>query len=79
MATSSFTIPTSELIRKQLSMRQDMALKTESDEKLGVCNACGCPLKLKVHVPASHIKKHTSEAVKRELDPRCWIPAEIAA
>lgn len=77
--TSFFTVPTAAFIRAQLSMRQDMALATSSDERLGVCVACGCPLKLKVHVPASHIKKYTSEAVRKALDPQCWIPPEIDA
>lgn len=71
--TRWFTKPASELIRKQLSMRNEMALTTSTDESLGVCNACGCPLKLKVHCPMVHIEHHMSAEVEKSLDPRCWI------
>lgn len=71
--TRFFTVPAAELIRKQIGMKRDMALFTSHDENLGVCEACGCPLKLKVHVPISEIKEHMDSESKTHLDSRCWI------
>lgn len=68
-----FTEPISEKIRTQLEIKNDLQLKTVQDEKLTVCSACDCPLKLKVWAPLEHILRHTSEETKTRLDPRCWI------
>lgn len=74
--TSIFTIPVSNAIRSELKRRKDMNLETPHDEKLGVCSACSCPMKLKVHVPLnSFLHKMAGDAVA-DLDPRCWILRE---
>lgn len=71
--TKYFTQPVADTIRTQLEMRGDMQLRTGHDDKLTVCSACDCPLKLKVWVPLEHILAHTPEDTKTKLDPRCWI------
>jgi hypothetical protein len=71
-----FTIPASELIKKQLERAHEMKLTTPLDNQLNVCSACLCPLKLKVHFPLAFILKHMSEEVKAKLDGRCWILGE---
>jgi hypothetical protein len=71
-----FTIPASELIKKQLERAHEMKLTTALDNQLNVCSACLCPLKLKIHFPLAFIIKHMSEEVKAKLDPRCWITKE---
>lgn len=71
-----FTQPVAERIRAQLAMKNDMNLTTALDDKLQVCAACSCPLKLKVHTPMAHIKEHLSEEVKAALDKNCWILSE---
>ena len=71
--TRWFTIPASELIRKQLERREQRGLTTMLDGQLGICTACLCPLKLKVHFQLPFILKHMSDDVKKKLDPRCWI------
>lgn len=68
-----FTEPVAAKIRTQLEIKQDLQLRTAYDERLTVCSACDCPLKLKVHAPMEHILAHTSEDTKTRLDPRCWI------
>ena len=71
--TSLFTMPVANLLRKQLQVRNDMKLTTPHDERLGVCDACACPLKLKVHTPLADIVEHMTDTVKNDLDPECWI------
>lgn len=68
-----FTKPIAEKIRTQLEIRGDLQLRTSYDEKLTVCSACDCPLKLKVFAPIDHILSHTSDEVKLKLAPQCWI------
>lgn len=68
-----FTEPVAEKIRTQLEIKNDLQLRTPYDDKLTVCSACDCPLKLKVHVELAYILSHTSEEVKAKLDERCWI------
>jgi hypothetical protein len=71
--TRWFTVFASETIRKRIESAQKSELKTPSDDKLGICEACLCPLKLKVHVPLTNIKKHLTPKSQAALDPRCWI------
>lgn len=71
--TSWFTLPAAAEIRTLLESAKQADLKTALDDKLGVCEACLCPLKLKVHVPLDHIKTHISATAKASLDKRCWI------
>jgi hypothetical protein len=71
--TKYFTQPIADKIRTQMEIRGDLQLRTPHDEKLTVCSACDCPLKLKVWVPLDHILAYTSEETKTRLDPRCWI------
>ena len=71
--TAYFTKPIADKIRTQLEIRGDLQLRTGHDDKLTVCSACDCPLKLKVWVPIDHILAHISEDTKTRLDPRCWI------
>lgn len=73
---SFFTKPVSDLIRRQLEERKSLKLSTSQDEKLGICDACGCPLKLKVHVPLLFIKEHMRPTESNSLDQRCWILKE---
>jgi hypothetical protein len=71
--TSYFTKPIADTIRTQLEIRGDLQLKTPHDEKLTVCSACSCPLKLKVWAPLDHILAHTPEDVRKNLARQCWI------
>ncbi len=71
--TSYFTKPVADTIRTQLEIRGELQLKTPHDDKLTVCSACSCPLKLKVWAPLDHILAHTPEAVRKDLAPQCWI------
>jgi hypothetical protein len=74
--TAIFTEPASALIRKQIAQRDDLNLTLPQDGQLGVCSACLCPMKLKVFVDLPFILAHTSDAVRTELDPGCWILLE---
>jgi len=71
--TSFFTKPIANKIRLQMEIRGDLQLHTPYDDKLTVCSACSCPLKLKVFTPIQHVLAHTSDEVKKELHPACWI------
>lgn len=73
---SLFTKPVSDLIIKQLEERKQLNLSTTKDDLLNVCKACGCPLKLKVHVPLSVINGKMKQPEREKLDPRCWILKE---
>jgi len=73
-----FTLPASELIRRQVEKAQSLSMSTVHDESLNMCTACMCPLKLKVHVGVGWILKritaHQREGLKQGND--CWILRE---
>jgi len=74
--TSWFTVPAAELIRKQLEARNQAKIYTASDPLLGVCEACACPLKLKVHCPMDVINAKMQVADRQALWESCWIRLE---
>jgi hypothetical protein len=39
-----FTRPAAEAIRREVSRKAEWKLETSNDERLGVCEACSCPL-----------------------------------
>lgn len=74
--TKWFTMPVTEAIRAELNRRRDFNLTTPYDTRLGVCEACLCPLKLKVHMPIDIIRSKMDPDTRATLDPRCWINNE---
>src|ERR1035437_1925879 len=78
--THWFTTPAAELIRRQVQKAADRSISTVYDEKLHLCVACHCPLKLKVHVPIDWIAKRLSpdQIAKLKEAPNCWILSEIS-
>jgi hypothetical protein len=77
--TRFFTVPVSEAIRAALSQKKDWKLETPYDDRLGVCSACSCPMKLKVHMPLADILKRLKPEDKTNLDSKCWIRLEESA
>lgn len=73
-----FTIPTSNMIKKALELRDDLKLNTRFDGQLGVCRACYCPMQLKVHTPLDIILKYLKPDIRADLakGKNCWILAE---
>lgn len=77
--TAMFTKPVSEMLRLQLGIKNDLKLATSKDDKLYVCQACSCPLKLKVWSPLKHVLDNMDDATKARLQPSepvCWILEE---
>lgn len=74
-----FTRPVAEAIRRRLEQRRKMNLSTPVDEKLGVCNACDCPIPLMIHFPLETKLKHMSERSKASLHADCWVLKESAS
>lgn len=73
---SMFVKPVSKILMAQIEDRNNMRLSTPNDDRIGLCDACGCPLKLKVHVPVDVIRRHMEAPEKEKLDPGCWILSE---
>jgi len=65
-----FTVPAAELIRRQIEFAHECQLSTPNDESLGICDACGCPMRLKVHCPIGMIPDN------EKVWENCWIRHE---
>lgn len=74
--TRWFTVPASEAIRRTVEKRTEWNLSTPFDDQLGVCEACLCPLKLKIHLPITQIKQKLDPEVIPLLHESCWITKE---
>jgi hypothetical protein len=74
-----FTKPAANAIARQIAKLSERSIKTSQDDKLQVCKACLCPLRLKVHAPIAYIQAHISDEVLSALKAGkdCWILSEI--
>ncbi len=69
-----------DVIRQQSEKKNELLLTVPDEEHLETCQLCLCPLKLKVHVPISHIaEQYPKDVVERirEKAPWCWMIKEI--
>lgn len=75
-----FVKPVAGAIQRQVEKAQERKMATASDDRLGVCDACLCPMRLKVHLPLDFIKAHTDDATidKLRTAPACWQISELA-
>lgn len=64
-------------IAHQEKLRTTMGIHLNGEEKLEICEVCGCKLRLKVHVPFTHIYRHTSDAQFAKYPPFCWQTKEL--
>ncbi len=73
----AFTAPAAEMIKNQLSAKASMKLATKYDQSLGVCEACSCPLPLKVWSPLEFALRKMSNDTKEKLPEWCWMKAGV--
>lgn len=71
--TRWYTQPVADRLKAMIEARKDLKLETPSDDKLGVCNVCQCPMKLKAHTPLAVILEKTKPATLAEFPNWCWI------
>lgn len=74
--TNFFERATADLIRRRIEVINDLKLTTPHDQKLGVCDICLCPMRLKVHVPIETIARHMPDQVAQDFPDYCWIKKE---
>lgn len=67
-----WNMATAIAIASQMKLRRTMQISLEDEDKIGICEVCGCQLKLKVHVPFMHIYRHTSEQQFSKFPEMCW-------
>lgn len=62
-------------IKKTVKIKAHLGLRTHGEKKLGTCEECLCPLKLKVWVPIEVVRRHMMEGEEEKLFSRnaeCW-------
>lgn len=77
--TDIFVESAASAISSLISFTRSKNLTTSLDDKLGICEACGCPMKAKVHVRVDELvksmPKEDYDALSKE-NPVCWIRSE---
>lgn len=64
------------MVQVAFEIKHRRKLTVEGEEKLHICDACGCDLKLKVHAPASVLFVDGTPGYFEKLAPMCWIRDE---
>lgn len=71
------TDPIARVIRWQLEIKNSVRMRVDLEDSIHMCRACGCCLKLKVHVPICHIEQHINKEQLEQFPDYCWIKKEI--
>lgn len=71
-----WNIATQIAIAARSELRRIMNLRVEGEEKLGVCEVCGCKLKIKIWTPFKHIYRQTTPEQLSKYPDHCWITKE---
>lgn len=71
-----FTKQASARILEMIASRADLNLATPLDDKLGICDACLCPMKTKIWVPMDQIRAKQHPEITATLWEKCWMRRE---
>jgi hypothetical protein len=70
---SFFSEAGANTVRKLFGFLHDARLRTSKDAQLGICQACFCPLKMKVHTELKFILENTDNDTMNRFPDHCWI------
>lgn len=65
-------------IRLSLGVKNRMKLKVASEDRLEMCKICGCALRTKIWVPIEHVRRHTTDEMRKQMPSFCWLKEEGA-
>jgi hypothetical protein len=68
--------PVAAVIKKWLEVKDQMKIGVPIESEVGICRACGCCLKLKLHEPIKYIIAHTDREVMQKYVSDCWVRTE---
>jgi hypothetical protein len=68
--------PVADVIKKWLEIKNSMKISVPIEKELGICHACGCVLRLKIHEPIKYISEHTDVVTMKKYISPCWILTE---
>lgn len=66
-----------QAIRDMLSVKNECAMELEHEEKLNICDQCGCCLRLKCWTPIVHVRKVVDQKTLSGLPSYCWMKREL--
>lgn len=72
-----WNLVTSFAISAQMELKNALRIQLNDEDKINVCELCGCHLKLKVHVPFEHIYRHTHDEHFTAFPDHCWMKREL--
>jgi hypothetical protein len=64
-------------IKMELELKNNMKLEVTCEQRLHMCKASGCCLRLKVWAPAKHLKTHISRETLDKTPDYCWMRKEL--
>ena len=70
------TAEAAKTVKAIFKYKDNAHLKVPNEDKIGVCSACDCPLKLKVWIPLDVIWDNTPETELAKFAKGCWILEE---
>lgn len=65
-------------IRRELEIKNELNLSVKDEQRLHMCKACGCCLRLKVWVPIKHLREHTSTEQLNKMPDYCWMKRDLS-
>lgn len=68
--------PAAEVIKKWIEIKNEMKIGVPIESEVGLCRACGCVLRIKLHEPLKYILENTTPETMARYVPECWVKTE---
>jgi hypothetical protein len=61
-----------EAVRRHIGVKNALQLRVKGEKGLGVCDACGCVLKLIIWQEGVRVRSQLTETEREKLPDYCW-------
>ena len=69
--------PIAQWIKGELELKANMDLTIEDEDKLNMCQCCGCAIRLKIWCKRDLLRSHIPQEQVNKTPPWCWIRQEL--
>lgn len=68
----AIAMPVAVALKKVIAMKNRIKLRVKGERELGLCDVCGCAIRLQVWQPMPMVQSQLTEEEKQQLAIPCW-------
>ena len=71
-STPILTAAVAAAVKKHLEVKNGLGLRVNGEKQLGMCEVCGCALRLKIHCPDDKVLSESTPDEQSQYPDYCW-------